>query len=84
MRIEDALRLDALEREHLRSLVGTPSAAPRRAPASPRLRVRVSLQTFIDAIDPAAGYLFAALTGAVLVVLAALATLARRRRTAGA
>ncbi|MCR8675150.1 MFS transporter [Micrococcus sp. HG099] len=39
---------------------------------------------FIDAIDPAAGYLFAALTGAVLVVLAALATLARRRRTAGA
>lgn len=39
---------------------------------------------FIDAIDPAAGYVFSALTGAVLVVLAALATLARRRRAAGA
>ncbi len=49
--IEDALRLDALEKEHLRSLVGTAPAKPRRrAPA--KAAVRVGLQTFIDAIDP--------------------------------
>lgn len=49
--IEDALRLDPLEREHLRGLVGTTPAKPhRRAPA--KARVRVGLRTYIDAIDP--------------------------------
>ncbi|WP_298984789.1 MFS transporter [Micrococcus antarcticus] len=37
---------------------------------------------FIDAISPAAGYVFAALVGFVLVAVAALATLTRRRRGA--
>lgn len=38
---------------------------------------------FIDAIHPAAGYVFAGLAGAVLVLAAALVTLARRRRVGG-
>ncbi len=50
--IEDALRLDTLEREHLRGLVGTVPARPRRAPTSARSTVRVALKTLIDAIDP--------------------------------
>ena len=50
--IEDALRLDPLEREHLRSLVGTAPASPRRNQPPPGRSVRVSLQTLIGAIDP--------------------------------
>lgn len=49
--IEDALRLDPLERDHLRGLVGTTPAKPRpRTPA--KANVRASLKAFIDAIDP--------------------------------
>lgn len=49
--IEDALRLDPLEREHLRGLVGTAPAKPRRRAAA-KARVRPGLRAFIDAIDP--------------------------------
>ncbi|MEU3980589.1 helix-turn-helix transcriptional regulator [Streptomyces sp. NPDC026672] len=50
--IEDALRLDPLERDHLRSLVGTGPAKPPRVAPPARSRVRVSMRTFINAIDP--------------------------------
>lgn len=50
--IEGALRLDPLEREHLRSLVGPGSAKPPRTSSATESGVRVSMQTFIDAIDP--------------------------------
>lgn len=50
--IEGALRLDPLEREHLRALVGTGPAKPARTSPPARSSVRVSLRTFIDAIDP--------------------------------
>jgi len=49
--IEDALRLDPLEREHLRGLVGTTSARVRRGPPA-RTGVRIGLRTLIDAMDP--------------------------------
>ncbi len=46
--IENALRLDPLEREHLRALVGpTPLQAPRSRPAGTHVRVAL-----IDAMDP--------------------------------
>lgn len=49
--IEDALRLDPLEREHLRSLVVSHSPAPRTSrPAKPR--VRAVLRDLINAMDP--------------------------------
>jgi len=51
--IEAALRLDPLECEHLRSLVGTSQPKPQRRTSSPgKPRVRISMRTFIDAIDP--------------------------------
>ena len=37
---------------------------------------------FIDGVAPSAGYVFAAAAGFVLVLLAALATVARGRRSA--
>ncbi|TGN75688.1 XRE family transcriptional regulator [Streptomyces bauhiniae] len=49
--VEDALRLDPLEREHLRALVGTGSAKPRRRPPA-RPGVRLGLRTLINAVDP--------------------------------
>ncbi|MEU1410738.1 helix-turn-helix transcriptional regulator [Streptomyces sp. NPDC005731] len=49
--IENALRLDPLEREHLRALVGPRPAKPlRSAPA--KARVRVGLRALIEAMDP--------------------------------
>lgn len=50
--IEDALRLDPLEREHLRSLVGNAPAPPRRSRPVAQPKVRLGLRTFVDAIDP--------------------------------
>ncbi|GAA2234292.1 helix-turn-helix transcriptional regulator [Promicromonospora sukumoe] len=50
--IEDALRLDPLERQHLRSLVGNPTAQQRRSTPVGRPKVRVGLRTFVEAIDP--------------------------------
>ena len=50
--IESALRLDPLEREHLRGLVGARPAKPLRMSPSAKSRARVSMRTFIEAIDP--------------------------------
>lgn len=50
--IENALRLDPLERDHLRSLVGTTPGASAHSPFPAQLRVSASMRTFIDAIDP--------------------------------
>lgn len=49
--IEDALRLDPLEREHLRGLVNPTPARPRRSPPA-KTSVRLGLRTLIDAMDP--------------------------------
>ncbi|WP_188898070.1 MmyB family transcriptional regulator [Microlunatus endophyticus] len=49
--IEDALRLDDYERQHLRALVEPRRARPR--PARPeKIRVRAGLRTLIAAMDP--------------------------------
>ncbi|GAB2495716.1 helix-turn-helix transcriptional regulator [Nocardiopsis aegyptia] len=52
--VEEALRLDNLEKEYLRGLVSAvPAEKPQRTPARPaRASVRPSLRAFIDAIDP--------------------------------
>jgi transcriptional regulator with XRE-family HTH domain len=50
--IESALRLDPLEREHLRSLVGAKPVKPHRLSPPSQSRVRLSMRAFIDAIDP--------------------------------
>ncbi|MFL1379985.1 helix-turn-helix transcriptional regulator [Nocardiopsis protaetiae] len=52
--VEGALRLDPLEREHLRGLVdAAPATTPRHRPArAARTPVRPALQAFLDAIDP--------------------------------
>ncbi|MFJ3404188.1 helix-turn-helix transcriptional regulator [Promicromonospora sp. NPDC090134] len=49
--IEDALRLEPLEREHLRSLV-SPQATPPRSRPSPKPRVRAGVRALMEAMDP--------------------------------
>lgn len=49
--IEDALRLDALEREHLRSLV-IPEPTRKRGLRSEKPKVRAGMRTLIEAMDP--------------------------------
>ena len=49
--IEDALRLDALEREHLRSLV-SPEPTRKRRLRSEKPKVRAGMRTLIEAMDP--------------------------------
>jgi transcriptional regulator with XRE-family HTH domain len=50
--IEDALRLDPLEREHLRSLVGVPPPGKARRRQAPKVRARRGLRELINAMDP--------------------------------
>lgn len=50
--IENALQLDALEREHLRKLVTPGATAPRRGRPVAAPKVRLGLRTLIDAMDP--------------------------------
>ncbi|MBB4689559.1 helix-turn-helix transcriptional regulator [Amycolatopsis jiangsuensis] len=49
--IEDALRLDPLEREHLRGLVSSGPAKPRRSRPI-KTRVRDSVRALVEAVDP--------------------------------
>ncbi|MFC6159116.1 helix-turn-helix transcriptional regulator [Kribbella jiaozuonensis] len=48
--IEDALRLDELERQHLRSLLSSDSVHPRRRP--PLVKARPAALAMINALDP--------------------------------
>lgn len=49
--VEDALRLDEYERQHLRALVQPRPSRP-RAGRPERIRVRIGLRTLIEAMDP--------------------------------
>lgn len=50
--IENALRLDPLEREHLRSLVGSPRPDRARRHRPAKVQVRSGLRNLINAMDP--------------------------------